>query len=90
MYDTTFEEKEAVIILTSLKGVVKQKSYAAFNYKYYYPLYFAFMGHKRSIERREISMKIWYKKYMEEKENFIPYLYKEHPDKKHIWNTYFK
>ena len=90
MSNFTFDEKEAVIILISLKGNINQKSYVAFNYKYYYPLYFAFMGHKRAIERREISMRLWYKKYLEEKEDFIPNLYKEHPDKKHIWNMYFK
>jgi len=90
MSEFSFEEKEAVIILTALNGVVKQKSYAAFNYKYYYPLYFAFMGHKRAHERRETSMRLWYKKYMEERENFIPNLYIDHPDKKHIWNMYFR
>ena len=89
MSELLFNDKEAVVILTALKGTVKQKSYEAFTYKYYYPLYFAFMGHKRAHERREISMRLWYKKYMEEREHFIPNLYKEHPDKRHIWNAYF-
>ena len=90
MSDLTFEEKDAVVTLTSLRGTIKSKSFIAFSYKFYYPLYFAFMGHKRAIERREIAMKIWYEKYMNEKENFIPNLYKEYPEKKHIWNAYFQ
>lgn len=90
MSDITFEEKDAVITLVSLRGIIKSTSYNAFHYKFYYPLYFAFMGHKRAIERREISMRLWYKKYMIEQENFISNLYKDYPEKKHIWNVYFK